>query len=110
MRLFVGGLPFSATDDTLREFFTTNNVQVTDASVKTDRDTGKSRGFGFVTVETKLDLDEVIGLFHNTKMDGRNITVNEAQPKPERGGYGGGGREHGGHGDRVDRNRSQRGH
>lgn len=85
-RLFVGGLSWGTTDDSLRAAFE-NIGEVSEARVILDRDSGRSRGFGFVTMETNgaQAIEEMDG----AQIDGRNVRVNEAH---ERGGGGGGGR------------------
>ncbi len=87
-RLFVGGLSWNTTDDGLREAFEAFG-EVTDATVITDRETGRSRGFGFVSFADAGPADEAIAQMDGSSLDGRNIRVNEAQER--RGGRGGGG-------------------
>lgn len=90
-KLFVGGLAWATDDHGLREAFAAHG-DVTDCKVITDRDTGRSRGFGFVTFENAADADEAIRLMEGTDLDGRTIRVNEAQQRNDsRGGRGGGG-------------------
>lgn len=88
--LYVGNLPFSTTDDDLREAFSAYGT-VTRAQVISDRETGRSRGFGFVEMET--GGDEAIEGMNGKELDGRALTVNEARPRENRsrGGGGGGG-------------------
>jgi len=94
--LYVGNLPFSATADDLREAFSQFGT-VTNAQVVSDRETGRSRGFGFV--EMAEGADEAIQSLNGALFQGRALTVNEAKPReerrggdrPQRGGYGGGG-------------------
>ena len=93
-KLFVGGLSFSTSDDGLKEAFTRFG-EILEAKVITDRDTGRSRGFGFVTFSDDQAAQSAISEMDGTELDGRNIKVNEAQ---ERGG--GGGRRGGGGGGR----------
>ena len=91
MRIYVGNLPYSTNDDELRELFTQFG-QVNSASVVMDRETGRSRGFGFVEMEEE-DGRKAIENLHGTQMDGRPLTVNEARPRANAGGGGfGGGR------------------
>lgn len=85
--LYVGNLPFSATSDSLREAFSKFGT-VTSASVVTDRETGRSRGFGFVEMETGGDA--AIEEMNGKDFEGRTLTVNEARPRAERPGGGGG--------------------
>lgn len=88
-RIYVGNLPWSTTDESLRDFFSQYGT-VNSASVITDRDTGRSRGFGFVEMED-ADADRAISDANGASLDGRNLRVNEAQPRGSRGGGGGGG-------------------
>ena len=97
MKLYIGNLPFSATDADLREVFGAHGT-VTDAIVMMDRVTGRSRGFGFVTFSAPEEGKAAIAALSGADMGGRNLTVNEARPMEERpprreggGGYGGGG-------------------
>ncbi len=95
-KLFVGGLPFSTTDEELQQLFSAHGT-VASAVVVKDRDTGRSKGFGFVEFEGKAAEKAL----HNSDMGGRSITVNEARPKEDRprrdfGGGGGGGNRDGG--------------
>ena len=97
MKLYIGNLPFSATDADLREVFGAHGT-VTDAIVMMDRVTGRSRGFGFVTFSTPEEGKAAIAALSGADMGGRNLTVNEARPMEDRprgggggGGYGGGG-------------------
>jgi RNA recognition motif-containing protein len=84
--LYVGNLAFSVTSDVLRKTFEQYGT-VTSASVVTDRETGRSRGFGFV--EMSDGGDAAIDALNNQELDGRRITVNEARPRAERSGGGG---------------------
>lgn len=92
-RLYVGGLPYSTTEDALRDAFSQAGT-VTSASIVTDKMTGKSRGFGFVEMETDEDAEKAIQMFDGKEFDGRKIVVNEARPlaprAPRSGGFGGG--------------------
>ena len=88
-RLFVGNLPFSAEEATIRSLFEQNNRQVEDVKLITDRDTGRPRGFGFVEMGSSEDADKAIQALNGYEMDGRQLNVNEAR---ERSGGGGGGR------------------
>ncbi len=90
-KLFVGGLSWGTTDEELRKAFVAHG-EITEAKVITDRDTGRSRGFGFVTFVRDEDAKAAISKMHGTSLDGRNITVNEAQEKGPRQGTLGGGR------------------
>jgi len=95
-KLYVGNLPFSATDDSLRELFAQSG-SVNSATIITDRDTGRSKGFGFVEMSSDQEAADAITKFNGTNFEGRTITVNEARPKAPRegGGGGGGGRDRG---------------
>ena len=77
-KLFVGGLPFSTSNDRLREVFSEAG-QVESAVVVTDRDTGRSRGFGFVEMATPEEADEAINRFNGRDMDGRRLLVETAK-------------------------------
>ena len=88
-RLFVGNLPFSAEEATIRSLFEQNNRQVEDVKLITDRETGRPRGFGFVEMGNSEDADSAIQELNGYSMDGRQLNVNEAR---ERTGGGGGGR------------------
>ena len=89
-RLYVGNLNFRTTSDELREIFSQAG-EVENASVVEDRDTGRSRGFGFVEMATAEGAAAAIEQFNGKELGGRALTVNEARPRVERGGYGGGG-------------------
>ena len=84
-KLFVGGLSWGITDADLRKAFALYG-EITEAKVITDRDTGRSRGFGFVTFVRDEDAKTAISKVHGTSLDGRTLTVNEAQEKSPRGG------------------------
>jgi len=88
-KLYVGGLPWATTDDQLREHFSQAGT-VESASVVTDRETGRSRGFGFVEMANDEDAAKAIEMFNGTELDGRTLTVNEARPKEDRPRTGGG--------------------
>jgi cold-inducible RNA-binding protein len=99
-RIYVGGLPYSATDEDLENLFSASGT-VTSASVVTDRYTGQAKGFGFVEMSTDAEANAAINALNGTEMGGRTLTVNEAKPREERsggGGYGGGNRGGGGGG------------
>ena len=89
-KLYVGNLPFSATDDVLNEIFTQIG-EVTSAKVIVDRVTGRSKGFGFVEMATDAEAADAISKFNGADYDGRPMTVNEAKPMQPREGRGGGG-------------------
>jgi RNA recognition motif-containing protein len=96
-KLFVGNLSFRTTSEDLRAAFARmGNVE--SASVIEDRETGRSRGFGFVEMENPDEAQAAITEFHGSQLEGRTITVNEARPRENRGGGGGGGYGGGGGG------------
>ena len=95
-KLYVGGLSWNTDNDGLRQAFERFG-DVEDVRVVTDRETGRSRGFGFVTFNSSQAAQAAISEMDGTELDGRNIKVNEAEDKP-RGGGGGGGDRHRGHG------------
>ncbi|MBI4797509.1 MAG: RNA-binding protein [Desulfarculus sp.] len=80
MNIYVGNLPFSTTDNDLRDLFSQVGGVIS-ARVITDRETGRSRGFGFVEMGSKDEAQEAIQRFHGYNMGGRNLTVNEAKPR-----------------------------
>jgi cold-inducible RNA-binding protein len=89
-RLYVGNLSFSSTIDTVREAFARIG-EVTDVHIVTDRATGQSRGFGFVTMGSPAEAQKAIEAMNGANLDGRPLRVNEAEERPPRGGGGGGG-------------------
>lgn len=92
-KLYVGNLPFSATDQILSETFAQCGT-VESAKVITDRDSGRSKGFGFVEMSTDAEAADAIAKFNGADFEGRPLTVNEAKPmvpRDNRGGGGGGG-------------------
>ncbi len=89
-KLFVGGLDWGTTDQSLRQAFERFGT-VSDAKVITDRETGRSRGFGFVTFDDPGQADEAASDMDGKQLDGRTIRVNEAQERAGGGGGGGGG-------------------
>jgi len=95
-KLYVGNLPYSATDAILGETFAQCGT-VTSAKVITDRDTGRSKGFGFVEMSSEQEAANAISKFNGADWEGRPMTVNEAKPMAPREG-GGGGRGFGGGG------------
>jgi RNA recognition motif-containing protein len=93
-KIYVGNLPWSTTSASLETMFSAHGT-VRSAEVISDRDTGRSRGFGFVEMESDEACNAAIQALNGTEMDGRAITVNEARersPRPSGGGGGGGGR------------------
>lgn len=96
--IFVGNLSFRVTEDDLRNAFEQFGT-VERASILTDRDTGRSRGFGFVEMPDDQQGDDAIAALNGAELDGRTLNVNVARPRPEKtGGFGGGG---GGRGPRT---------
>ena len=105
MRLYVGGLPYQTTDQDLIDLFSQAG-QVTFARIITDRDTGRSKGFGFVEMSNDQEAQNAIARLNGTSVGSRTITVNEARERQDSGkrGYGhGGGRRSGGGGGYRDR-------
>jgi cold-inducible RNA-binding protein len=112
MKLYVGNLAFQTDSQQLQELFAQAGT-VESASVVEDRDTGRSRGFGFVEMSTKEEGAAAIEQFNGKEVNGRALNVNEAKPRENRngggsrGGFGGnrggGGRNFGGHSDRTSR-------
>ena len=97
-KLYVGNLSFRTTGDELKELFAQAGT-VESVTVIEDRETGRSRGFGFVEMATPEEAATAIEQFNGKDLGGRNLTVNEARPKTDRGGGGGGGyRDRGGYG------------
>ena len=97
VKLFIGSLSFSTSSDRLREAFARiGNVE--SASVVTDRDTGRSRGFGFVEMATTEEANDAVARLNGTELDGRRIKVELAKPGGGAGGGGGGGPRRGGGG------------
>jgi len=97
-KLYVGNLAYSVTDAMLSEMFSAHG-SVQSAQVIMDRDTGRSKGFGFVEMGSDQEAQAAVSALNGKEVDGRSLTVNEARPKTEgggRGGYGGGGRSGGG--------------
>jgi len=89
MKLYVGNLSFNTTSDELRDLFSQAGT-VESANVVEDRDTGRSRGFGFVEMASREEGEAAIQQFNGKDLGGRNLTVNEARPREDRGGGGGG--------------------
>ena len=82
MRIYVGNLKYSVTDDELREMFSEFG-EVASADVIKDKFSGQSKGFGFVDMPNEADADDAINALHDTMRDGRKLTVNEARPRSE---------------------------
>lgn len=96
MKMYVGNMSFNTTESSLEALFS-NYGEVQDVAVVSDRDTGRPRGFGFVTMEDNAARAAIEALNGN-EFEGRTLTVNEARPRENRGGGGGGGRGGGGGG------------
>ena len=103
IKLYVGNLSFQTSSEDLRDLFSQAGT-VESASVVEDRDTGRSRGFGFVEMGSREEGEAAIAQFNGKEFGGRNLTVNEARPREDRGGgggrggFGGGGNRGGGGG------------
>jgi cold-inducible RNA-binding protein len=92
-KLYVGSLPYSTTDERLKEVFSQAG-NVTSATVIIDKMSGRSKGFGFVEMSTEEEAQKAVEMLNGKDLDGRNIVVNEARPMqpraPRTGGFGGG--------------------
>ena len=94
-KLYVGNLAYTVTDSTLEQMFAAHG-SVQSAQVIMDRDSGRSKGFGFVEMDSQAEAQAAITALNGEEVDGRNLTVNEARPREDRGGggsrggYGGG--------------------
>lgn len=89
-KIYVGNLPFSATEDQVRALFSAHGT-VESVSLPNDRETGRPRGFGFVEMSNGTEANAAMSKLNGMTVDGRNLTVNEAKPRESRGGFGGGG-------------------
>ena len=89
-KLYVGGLPYSVTDEQLTELFESHGT-VESAKVITDRYTDRSRGFGFVEMSTQAEAEQAIQALNGTDLEGRSLTVNVSKPREDRSRSGGGG-------------------
>jgi RNA recognition motif-containing protein len=96
-KLYVGNLAYGVTDGTLATMFEAHGT-VKSAQVIMDRDTGRSKGFGFVEMGSDQEAQAAIAALHGKEVDGRSLTVNEAKPREDRGGGGGRGGSGGGRG------------
>ncbi len=97
-KLYVGNLSFNTTEGDLKDLFAAAG-SVSEAALVTDRETGNSRGFAFVTMSSDAEAQAAISQFSGKNVDGRNLTVNEARPREEGGprkSFGGGNRSGGG--------------
>jgi RNA recognition motif-containing protein len=97
MKLYVGNLSFQTSSEDLQQLFSQAGT-VESASVVEDRETGRSRGFGFVEMATNEEGQAAIQQFNGKEVNGRSLTVNEARPREDRGNRGGGGGGRGGYG------------
>ena len=105
MRIYVGNLSFKSSNEGLKAYFESFGA-VADAHIAMDRETGRARGFGFVTMDNDTEAKAAIEGLNGKELDGRALTINEAKPREERsgggggsrGGYGGGGGGRGGSG------------
>lgn len=99
--MYVGNLAYDANDTDIRELFEAHGT-VTDVFIVKDRESGRPRGFAFVSMETKEEMEAAVEALNGADFMGRNLTINEARPREERpqggGGGGGGGRSFGGGG------------
>jgi RNA recognition motif-containing protein len=93
--IFVGNLSFNATEDAVRSMFEAYGA-VERVNIVTDRDTGRAKGFGFVEMSVDAEGDRAIQSLNGRELDGRNLTINEARPKEDRGGGGYRGKSGGG--------------
>ncbi len=96
-KLFVGNLSFNTTENDLQAAFATHGT-VTETNLMMDRETGRPRGFGFITMSSADEAQKAIAAMNGKEIDGRALTVNVAKPREERTGGGGGRREYGGSG------------
>ncbi|MBI2948710.1 MAG: RNA-binding protein [Verrucomicrobia bacterium] len=101
-KLFVGNLAYSITENDLEDLFSKHGP-VTEVNLMLDRNSGRSRGFAFVTMATREGAEAAIKELHGKPLQGRNLTVNEARPREERSDGGGGGHRGGGGGGRGPR-------
>jgi len=82
-KLYVGGLSYQTSDDSLREYFSQAG-DVESVAIINDRETGRSKGFGFVEMGSDDDAAKAIEIFHDKEFEGRRLTVNEAKPREPR--------------------------
>ncbi len=97
LKLFVGNLPFTTSEEDVRTLFAQAG-EVTSVALIKDRDTGRSKGFAFVEMKTQAEAEKAISMFNGFRVAGRELTVNVARPREDRGGSGGYGRRPGGGG------------
>lgn len=96
-KLYVGNLSFNTTENDLNDAFAAHG-KVIEANLMVERDTGRPRGFGFVTMSSEDEAQKAISALNGAQLDGRPLTVNIAKPREERSGGGGGGGGRGGYG------------
>jgi len=104
-KLFVGGLSYETTEETLKETFSQAGT-IESATVIIDKISGRSKGFGFVEMSSEEEAQKAIEMFNGKEIDGKNVTVNEArplEPRPQRDGFNRGGGDRGFGGNRRDR-------
>ncbi|MDR3109521.1 MAG: RNA-binding protein [Planctomycetaceae bacterium] len=101
MKIYVGNLSYRTTDEELREAFEVHGT-VGQIDIITDRETGRSKGFGFVEMSNSTEAQDAITALDGKELGERTLRVNEARPRPPRTGGGGGGRSHHGGGGRGD--------
>ncbi len=83
MNIYIGNLPYNISEDDLRDLFATHG-EVSSANIIKDRDSGRSKGFGFVEMPDKSQAESAINALNESDVQGRNVRVNEARPRPER--------------------------
>lgn len=83
MNIYIGNLPYNISEDELRDLFATHG-EVSSANVIIDRESGRSKGFGFVEMPDKDQAESAINALNETEIGGRNVRVNEARPRPQR--------------------------
>ena len=83
MNIYIGNLPYSISEDDLRDLFASHG-EVSSANIIVDRDSGRSKGFGFVEMPDKAQAESAINALNESDVQGRNVRVNEARPRPER--------------------------
>ncbi len=108
VKLYVGNLPYTTSEDELRELFAQAGNVVSVAVIR-DRDSGRSKGFGFVEMASDAEAQAAISKFNSYKLGDRALTVNPARPRAERGAFGGGGGRGGFGGSRGGGRRDRRG-
>ncbi len=91
-RLYIGNLSFDTTEDSLTAALTEGGRNVKEVHIVTDRETGRPRGFAFAEMNNDQEAQAVIEAWDGKDLEGRNLTVNEAKPRAQKGGGGGGGR------------------